>query len=86
MRNATGYGVLSTEDGQIREHDTFTCHHCNTIIMVKPRMDAADMGGMCKICMKLTCSACTAKGSCTPWEKQLEKIEARHRFLRQCGL
>lgn len=86
MRNPLGYGILCTEDGQIQEHDTFTCFHCNSIVVVKPLMKPEDLGGMCKVCMKLTCPACTSVGSCTPWEKQMEQIEARDRFLRQCGL
>lgn len=85
MRNPLGYATIFSDSG-VNEIDTFTCFHCSYIVHVKPLMDAADLGGLCKVCMKLVCKACNAKGSCTPWEKQLEQMEARERFIRQCGL
>jgi hypothetical protein len=48
-------------------------------------MDPADMGGLCKICMKFECPKCLGKG-CTPFEKKLEIIENRERILRSYGL
>jgi hypothetical protein len=35
--------------------------------------------------MKPTCAACADKG-CTPFEKELERMEARGRFLAGMGL
>lgn len=66
------------------ESDTFSCAHCNRITHVAPRMDAADMGGLCKVCMGLVCKYCIGKG-CDPLEKKLERAEARDRALRSYG-
>lgn len=66
------------------ECDTFTCGHAgpdhigNEIVYVMPRADPANIGGLCKQCMKLICPRCLGKG-CTPLEKSLEKWEARER-------
>ena len=96
MRNPGGYGIITSPvpsalhfDGRRREHmragifetDTFTCFHCNTVTHVKPRMDAADMGGLCKVCMKLICVHCVGKG-CDPMEEKLKRAEDRDRFRR----
>jgi hypothetical protein len=67
------------------ECDTFTCFHCNRVIHVLPKMDPANLGGLCKICMKLICPWCLGKG-CTPWEKKMEMAEARSRLLASMGL
>jgi hypothetical protein len=85
MRQPQGYGVTDSPEGR-REQDTFTCFHCQRIVAVRPLMDAADMGGLCKVCMRLICMECVAKLTCTPWEKAMEQIEARDRFLRSVGL
>jgi hypothetical protein len=90
MRNPQGYSILCTEYGEIRECDTFTCNHCSYVVMVAPRMKPEEMGGFCKVCMGLICKDCydqVMKGAgCSPWLKKLETIEAKDRFLRQCGL
>jgi len=68
------------------EVDTFTCNHCCHVIHVLPKMDAADMGGLCKQCMELICPRCVDKQVCSPWEKQMAEIEARDRFRKEAGL
>lgn len=65
----------------IFETDTFTCFHCSRVTRVKPKMDAADLGGLCKVCMKLICSHCVGKG-CDPLEEKLKRSEDRDRFRR----
>ena len=100
MRNPGGYAVLTGPVDQrvefdgfrceqvsagAQEIDTFTCFHCGRVIHVKPKMDAADLGGLCKLCMKLICPACLGNG-CSPLEKKLEQMEARGRALRSYGL
>src|ERR1700722_11982274 len=100
MRNPGGYVVITSPETQrvrfdrlrceeIRsgtfEADTITCFHCSRIIHIKPRMDPADMGGLCKICMKFICPACVGLG-CTPFEKRLEAMEKRDIARRSYGV
>jgi hypothetical protein len=68
------------------EYDAFTCGHCQRIIEVAHRSRPEDMGGLCKICMTLVCPVCNAAGRCTPWEKQLEQMEAREAARRSYGV
>lgn len=86
MARHLGYSISQGPDGQVDEHDTFTCGHCQVIVEVARRARPEDMGGLCKICMKLVCVRCNAQGTCTPWEKQMEKMEARERLFRSAGL
>jgi len=81
----TGYARI-TDPGGTREHDTFTCAHCQRIVHVRPRADPASCGGLCKLCMGLVCPRCNARTRCDPWEKKMERAEARDRFLRSAGL
>ncbi len=97
MRNAQGYatvvgGPSHTADGQPAgppglvtdgECDTFTCGHCQRLTHVLPLMDAADLGGLCKCCMRLICGKCVDKGLCTPWEVMIERMEDKQRFARE---
>lgn len=87
MRRAQGYAVLTDPDANqpVQECDTFQCGHCQYITHVKPFMDPADMGGLCKVCMRLVCSKCVGK-ECDVFERKLERSEARDRFLRSAGL
>ena len=101
MRNAGGYAFVINplaahvrlDDRKARpemtcegvtEFDTFTCKHCCHVVHVKVRQRPEDLGGLCKQCMGLICSECVDKG-CTPFEKQLELVEARDRALRSYG-
>lgn len=89
MRRAGGYGQLIC-DGPVagcdrfgrrieQEHDTFTCNHCNAIVMVNAREQAADIGGYCKKCTSLICGPCVDADRCLPWEK---RVEAQERGIR----
>ena len=80
-----GYMLASGPDGT-DEADHFTCFHCQKVVFVKPRCDPADMGGLCRVCDKLICPACVAKMQCDPWEKQMERMEARDAALRSYGV
>jgi hypothetical protein len=84
MRNAGGYGVITSPDG-IEEHDTFTCAHCNKVVVVPVRADPGDIGGMCYQCMRLVCPGCVAAGGCTPFERKLDLMERRADALRSYG-
>lgn len=86
MRNPGGYGVIVDPVAGKKEVDSFTCGHCNVVVWVKPMRPPEESGGLCKVCMKLTCPICTAKMTCTPLEKAIEAEEAKNRFVRSCGL
>ena len=77
-------GILTCDDG--RACDTFTCGHCCTVVFVKPRCDPADAGGRCKLCDRLICGGCADLRRCTPWERELERQEARSAALRSYGM
>lgn len=82
MRRPQGYGVERRDGAIVHEEDSFTCGHCNTVVFVKPKQDAADMGGLCKLCMKLTCARCAGSGKCDPFEEKLLRMESRDRLLK----
>lgn len=86
MRNPGGISIIMDPCMPISETDTFTCFHCNSIVAVQPKQRPEDIGGLCKHCMKMICPRCTAAGHCTPFEKELERQEARGRALRSYGL
>ena len=81
MRTRVGYSIVSGPDGTIKE-DTFTCVHCNNVVFIKKNASLAEMGGVCRLCMDHVCPACDAKGTCDPFEKKLERMEARDRLIR----
>ena len=86
MRRPGGYAYSFSPDGAHQEVDTFTCFHCNRVVHVKPKCSPDELGGMCRLCMKMICPACVDLGSCDPFEKKLERIEARDRSLRSYGI
>ena len=92
MRNPQGYATLTDSASPLRdtkamqECDTFTCGHCNHIIHVPPKADPSVVGGLCKQCMTLVCSSCVNKMICTPWELQMQIMEARYAARRSYGL
>jgi hypothetical protein len=79
MYRAGGAFVVSGP-GKTRECDTFTCCHCNRIVRVPVKVRPEDLGGFCTMCSKPVCPQCHAKGSCTPFEKWLDKVEARRSY------
>lgn len=85
MLRSQGYATITSPDGGMVESDTFTCAHCQRIVHVAPRANPADVGGLCKVCMGLICPRCVGR-RCAPWEKKLQKMEARERFLRSAGV
>ena len=95
MRNPHGYATVvgdldhrapTITEGGVRhsevEIDTYTCGHCCAVKHVQPRCDPANLGGLCKQCMSLVCAKCHAKGTCTPWEEEMLRREARGAALR----
>ncbi len=82
MRRPQGYAT-TTEPGKADvEEDTFTCCHCNMIVFVAARADPSEFGGFCRMCMSHICPGCATEGTCKPFEKKLEEMEARDKLLR----
>jgi hypothetical protein len=84
MRNPGGYLQISC-DGVVHERDSFTCNHCNRVSFVKPKQDPADLGGLCKTCMGLICSACVGQ-ECRTLMARIEAAEASYHARRSYGL
>lgn len=82
MRQPGGYAVIFEADGSKKEADTFTCAHCQRVVAVKPKAPPSESGGWCGRCAKPICAGCAVGGTCTPFEKQLERIESRGRLLK----
>ena len=80
FRKPGGYAEIVDPDRPTRRADTFTCGHCQRVCHVQARIRPEDVGGLCKQCMALICKHCVAKGTCTPWEKQMELMERRDRL------
>jgi hypothetical protein len=79
MRSPGGYAFTFDPGGIRQEADTFTCFHCNKVVIVKPKCDPTDLGGMCRLCEKMICPDCVNVGSCTPFEKKLDREEKEYR-------
>jgi hypothetical protein len=86
LRRDGGQLEVTDPDGGSRRYETYTCAHCNRVVFVKHKMRPEDMGGLCKICMDLTCPQCHALGACTPFEKKLELQEKKGIAIRSYGL
>jgi hypothetical protein len=94
-----GYGLI-VEPGAQQEYDTCQCGHCQKVIFTKPRSATTvyliptrvpgsfkeEPGAFCRVCMRPVCLRCHGVGSCTPFEKMLEKSEARDRLRRSVGV
>lgn len=87
MRNPGGYLSGTAPEGVVvAEHDTFTCAHCNRVVMVRPKERPEDIGGFCGGCSGLICGPCADDPGCTPIEKRLEAWERRTDTLRSYGM
>lgn len=84
--NVRGEGYLFSFDiaGVREEAKTFTCNHCNQIVIIQPKCDPYDLGGMCRLCDRMICPKCVDFGKCTPIEKRLEEEERK--YLRRWAM
>lgn len=73
-----GYATLIGPDG-MKQADTFTCAHCNRLVIVKPGTQPEDVCWHCMDAKRplagLICKACVAKRRCAPHERWLETVE-----------
>lgn len=81
MRRPGGYAIWVDPTMPTKECDTFTCKHCNAVVVVEARCKPEEAGGYCRMCMAPVCPACADK-PCTPFEKKLDAIERRDRLCR----
>ena len=100
MLRPGGYSLTTDPDRPLAEADTLTCGHCQRVVFIKPgfgptvyriynrttRQWTEEAGAWCGVCDSPVCLPCHGKGTCTPWEQQMEEQEARHRFLASAGL
>jgi len=90
MRRPQGYLTIVAPESRTIERDTCQCCHCNRIVVVKPgsaetiyllpNRDGSwreEPGASCRLCMGPVCLPCHDLGVCIPFEKQLERMEAR---------
>lgn len=69
---------------RVQSQKTYTCCHCNRVVIVPFNCRPDEMGSFCMRCHKPTCNQpkCNAVNGCTPFERRLEEMEARGRLLR----
>jgi hypothetical protein len=96
MLHPHGYLIGVDPEAPTLERDSITCAHCCAIVFVKPGFGPTvylelrthqppieHAGAWCGRCQAPVCLRCHADGRCTPWEQQMERMEARDRFRRQ---
>ncbi len=83
MPKAGGYLVITEADGRKKEFDTFSCCHCNQVVVLDPQDPAMGRVGFCMKCSKRTCPKDQCK-CCTPFMRKVERLEdeAYHRQAR----
>ena len=96
MLRPGGYVTIVEPDRPTVEQDTTACGHCQRVILTKARSASTvyliptpipgqyreEAGAFCRVCMKPVCLPCHDRGTCTPFERQLEMMERRGQLLR----
>jgi hypothetical protein len=77
--------VTFLDSGRADAQKTFTCAHCNCVTVVPFKAKPDECGGFCMLEHKPVCGPCHKVGTCTPFEKKLEAMEARGRLLAAIG-
>lgn len=81
------YYTTHERDGTKRtENECFTCGHCQHVTILDHQQKIEDAGSICKMCMRPVCEICTTHARCDPFERKLERAEARARSLASMGL
>jgi hypothetical protein len=80
---ALGHAERFDAFGNVAVVETLTCKHCNRIY-AKP--GPGDPAGFCHMCMSPVCLGCGKLERCDPFEKKLERLEARDRLIKSAGL
>lgn len=74
-----GHVEVTDQYGQVAVHETLKCGHCQRVYR-KP--GPGEPSGFCHMCFRPVCLPCGANDRCDPFEKKLERMEQRGRFLR----
>ena len=80
---ALGHVERFDELGNVAVVETLTCNHCGCIY---PKPGPGEPSGFCHVCFAGVCLGCGAIDRCDPFEKKLERLEGRARFLKSVGL
>ena len=79
MARVGGCAITTGLWGEVEEHDTFTCPHCNGVCIIRP--GSGTQRGYCFRCNLPTCGREHCM-SCIPFERKMEEMEARYRLRR----
>ena len=96
MKTSKGFGQVIDPDSAKVELDTRGSGPCyaqirgntgaarKTDVFRDPRTGQLHevMGAACRVCMRAVCLPCEVVGTCTPFERRLERLEARDRSRR----
>lgn len=74
------------ESGREIVNETFTCRHCQKIVVVPPKASPTDLGGLCRMCDKMICPACVSNGTCSPFEENMRRQAASYHARRSYGI
>lgn len=74
MPKAGGYLVITEHDGAKREFETFTCCHCNTVVVLDETDPTLKGVGFCLRCDKRHCSRDQCR-ICVAFMKKVERAE-----------
>lgn len=72
-----GYTFTTDGNGNTQEGESFTCFHCQKIVIIPPKSRPEDMGGLCYLCYRLVCPNCVGK-DCDPFEEKRKRLEASY--------
>lgn len=80
MLKSGGTATITEADGTVsRKNDTFSCGHCNQIVLVPPGTVSLTVGGTCRACMHHICDGCIEEMErtlrCVPLEERLRQME-----------
>jgi len=78
--------TLLLDSGRSESRKTFTCAPCNRVVVVPFKCKPEEVGGFCMLEFRPVCPECHVIGTCTPFEKRLEQMEARKRLLTAMGM
>ena len=78
-RKSPGYIHIFDPEAPVKERDTFTCCHCNKIIVV--RSGSGIERGYCVNCDDLHCGGSSC-WNCVPFERKLLAMEGRQELWK----